>query len=106
MPKAVGRVKADLQRIALLGANGVRPIANLDTHHFYTFLSFSGSSGQLGLRKENAEVKRGHPLFLNISEPQRQERRFGVEEKSGDNWVKQIRWIRLVGLSPAGWRTW
>jgi len=27
MPKAVGRVRADLQRIALLGANGVRPIA-------------------------------------------------------------------------------
>ena len=27
MPKAVGRVKADLQRIALLRANGVRPIA-------------------------------------------------------------------------------
>ena len=46
--------------------------------------------------------KRGHPLFLCISEPQRQELRFRVEEMRGDNWVKQIRWIRLVGLSLAG----
>jgi hypothetical protein len=49
----------------------------VDTHYFYTFLSLSGRSGDLG-----------------------------VEEKSGDNWVKQIRWIRLVELSPGGWRTW
>jgi hypothetical protein len=42
MPKAVGRAKADLQKIALLGANGVRPIAaarmgrqkNVDIHYF------------------------------------------------------------------------